>query len=482
MNMNIKLTPLTIFVLLLFLLIFAIIFKNEIDYLIPEKWNISEAIHSNSETSWYSAFEGFVNNSRNSPRPSLNVQPVYDISGTLIRTPQKSTLYYDVSGHLLNFPKNQTVYDEIGNIITLPPMVGFMTDINGGILTDGIYDHVGNQIQWQNLSIHTGPVYDSYNNLIRWPYIDDDGLIAVADNMSPELAEKYAEYLNYTNNTTNSNTYSDISCATPVNFNQPLDNYISEYYQHFWNQHKQMYSDDYVLKSSIPNLQNTQCNANTNNWNTLYGSNNLGTNVQNSLTQTGQNVKAVVDGVGDTIGDIGSGAQKAATAVGGNIKDVVAEVGDTVGDVGGGVQKAATTVGGNVKDVVAEVGDTIGDIGSTAYKAVGTVGGDIKSLAGEAGREVKSALKTEPTQINAAVGSGTAAAGSRPPAIANTKGLAGNYSGDNATNTGYMKNTNQFSTYSPTDGVANFNNNYNAVPAKSSDFIPVTADFSKFGR
>ena len=474
MNMNIKLTPLIIFILLLFLLIFSIIFKNEIDYLIPEKWNISGSINSDNERNWYSNFEGYISSRTH---PPLNI-PVYDISKVIVTNPQKSTIYYDASGELLNFPKNQTVYDEIGNIITLPPQVGFMTDINGNLLSEKLYDWVGNEIQ--NLRRYTGPVYDNCHNLIRWPYIDSNNEMAVSDEMSPELLEKYIEYIS---NTTDSNTYSDISCPTAVNFNQPLDNYISEYYQYFWNQNKQMYSDDYILKSSIPNIQNTQCNASSNNWNMLYGSNNLGTNVQNSLTQTGQNIKSVVDGVGDTIGDIGSGAQKTATAVGGNVKDVVAEVGDTVGDVGWGVQKAATTVGGNVKDVVAEVGDTIGDIGSTTYKAFGTVGGDIKS-------EVSSALKTEPTQINTAaagsrppaIGSGYATAGSRPPAIANTKGLAGNYSGDNATNTGYMKATNQFSTYSPTDGVANFNNNYNAVPTKSSDFIPVTADFSKFGR
>jgi hypothetical protein len=472
MNMNIKLTPLVIFVLLLFLLIFAIIFKNEIDYLIPEKWNISEAIYSNNEINWYSTFEGYISSRT---YPPLNIPNVYDISRNPVTRPEKSTIYYDASGGIVNFPRNQTVYDQIGNIIAVPPLVGVMTDINGNPITDDFYDWVGNKIQ--NVERYTGPVYDSCHNLIRWPYINSDNEIAISDEMSPELLEKYIEYMN---NTTSSNTYSDISCPAAVNFNQPLDNYISEYYQHFWNQHKQMYSDDYILKSSIPNIQNTQCNASTNNWNMLYGSNNLGTNVQNSLTQTGQNVKAVVDGVGDTIGDIGSGAQKAATAVGGNVKAVVAEVGDTVGDVGGGVQKAATTVGGNVKDVVAEVGDTIGDIGSTAYKAVGTVGGDIKDLAGEAGREVKSALKIDPTQINTAAG--TTGTTGTPPTIANTKGLAGNYSGDNATNTGYMKGTNQFSTYSPTDGVANFNNNYNAVPAKSSDFIPVTADFSKFGR
>lgn len=443
MNMNIKLTPLSIFVLLLFLLIFSIIFKNEINYLIPEKWNISEAIFSNNQSSWYNMVEGLTCNTNTIPR-ALNVSAVYDISKTPVETPIKSKIYYDISGRVINFPDEDIVYDEIGNIIKTPPLVGFMYDRNYTPLnTYKFYDKNGKLISDNEFyNTHCGPVYDQYNNVIGFPYLDSGGNMDVTYNMSPDLLKKYDEYIN-------NKAYSgDISCPIGVNYDQPLDNYISEYYQHFWNQHKQMYSDDYVLKSSIPSVPNTQCNANTNNWNMLYGSNSLGSNIQNSLTQTGQNVKAVVDGVGDTIGDIGSGAQK-----------------------------AATTVGGNVKDVVAEVGDTIGDIGSTAYKAVSTVGGDIKSAAKEVGSGVSSALKTEPTQIH-----GQYTATGAIPTIANTKGLAGNYTGDNSTNMGYMKGTNQFSNYSTTDGAANFSNNYNATPMKSSDFIPVTADFSKFGR
>jgi hypothetical protein len=66
----------------------------------------------------------------------------------------------------------------------------------------------------------------------------------------------------------------------------------------------------------------------------------------------------------------------------------------------------------------------------------------------------------------------------------NSKGLAGNYNGDNTTaNLGYLSGIQQFSQVLPSE-TASFNNNYNAVPSKggNSDFLPLTTDFSKFGK
>jgi hypothetical protein len=511
--MDIKLTPLIIFLLLLFLLIFTIIYRNEFNSLFPEKWNISEAIFSNSGTNWYN-LEGYETRntaysdlmksqsggdggggggaSDGSRVPVLNVSPVYDASGSVVRRPEKGIIYYDLSGQPVNFPKNEEVYDDLGNMIMTPPLVGFMSDYTGYPIGDWrMFDRAG--IEIKNLPEYTGPVYDYFHNLIQFPYVDPDGNYVISPIMTPEIFTQYTNLMNSFNNTPTSNKYSDISCASSCpKFDQPLDNYISDYYQHFWNENRQLFSDDYILKSSVPVIPITQCNDATN-WNAIYNLSNLGNKSTNGttvsdasngaqkfVTTVGGNAKAVVDGVGDTIGDIGSGTQKFATTVGKNTQAVVAEVGDTIGDIGGGAQKFATTVGGNVKAVVDEVGDTIGDIGGGAQKFATTVGGDIKAVGSAIGGGVNSALTTTPTSVQGQYN--TISAGGAH-AASNSRGLAGNYGGDNGVNNmGYMKGTNQFSTYSATDGVANYGNNYNAKPAQSSDFMPITTDFSKFGR
>jgi hypothetical protein len=477
--MDIKLTPLIIFLLLLFLLIFTIIYKNEFNSLFPEKWNISEAIFSNNEASWYNS-EAYENSAtrfsdalqngftRGTNVPPLNVTPVYDISLSIVRQPERGKIYYDSSGQPLNFPVNELVYDEIGNVIMTPPLVGLMADYTGYPINLPFYDLDGKEII--DLANFFGPVYDSYHNQIEFPYIDSTGSYAVSSVMTPSLFQLYVEYMTSINNTTSSNKYSeytDASCVFGcVNYNQSLDSYINDYYQHFWNQYKQMYSDDYVLKTSLPNIPNTQCNPQ--NWSLLHTHNDLG-----NKTASNNNTKGDASGnnvANNVANNAGNGAQNFATAVGKNTKAVVDGVGDTIGDIGSGAQKFVTTVGKDTQAVVAEVGDTITDIGTGAHKLVTTIGGDIKAVVGAVGSGVNSALATHPTHINGQY------------STTGSRGLAGNYGGDNsASNTGYMKGTNQFSA-SSTNGVATYDNHYNAKPAQSSDFIPVTADFSKFGR
>jgi hypothetical protein len=479
--MNIKLTPLIIFLLLLFLLIFTIIYRNEFNGLFPEKWNISEAIFSNNDSNWYksegyedsfSTYKDASNNVYNvASIPPLNVKPVYDISKSIVKNPKKGKIYYDSSGQPLNFPKDDVVYDEIGNIITSPPIVGLMTDYAGNPMNLPLYDVNGKEIV--DFANFYGPIYDSYHNQIQFPYLDSDGNYGISPIMTPSIFQQYMDYMKSMNNSTRSDKHSDISCAFGcVNYDQPLDNYISDYYQHFWNQYKQMYSDDHILKSSVPVIPITHCN-NATNWNAIYNTSNLG----NKRVDGSGNF---INEVGETMNNIGDGTQKFVTAVGKNTQAVVAEVGDTIGDIGGGAQKFATTVGGNVKAVVDEVGDTIGDIGGGAQKFATTVGGDIKAVGSAIGGGVNSALTTTPTSVQGQYN--TISAGGAH-AASNSRGLAGNYGGDNGVNNmGYMKGANQFSTYSATDGVANYGNNYNAKPAQSSDFMPITTDFSKFGR
>jgi hypothetical protein len=66
----------------------------------------------------------------------------------------------------------------------------------------------------------------------------------------------------------------------------------------------------------------------------------------------------------------------------------------------------------------------------------------------------------------------------------NSRGTAGNYQGDTQGNRGYMSSNAQSSgTGFITSGTPGYNEYYGAVAQKpSTNFIPVTSDFSKFGR
>ena len=159
-------------------------------------------------------------------------------------------MYYDISRNTIKY-SHTDVYNEFGNIITTPPTVGFMLDSMGNSIDLPIYDINNNVIL--NLSTYNGPVYDSYHNLIQFPYYDSSGNYIVSKIMTPDIYIKYISYLSSKNNTTNSNGYADISgCSSTIDYdNTSLDDYISNYYQHFWNQNQQMYSDDYILKTEI---------------------------------------------------------------------------------------------------------------------------------------------------------------------------------------------------------------------------------------
>jgi hypothetical protein len=397
---------------------------------------------------------------------ALNIKPVYDISGVVVTEPKIGTLYYDISGRLINFPSNKSVYDEIGNIITTPPLVGFMLDSTGNPIDLPVYDIDKKVIQ--DITKYTGPVYNSYHNLLQFPYFDSSGKYSTSYIMTPAIFKFYTSYLNSYNNTTKSSTYSDVSYGLcSVDYSKSLDDYISDYYQHFWNQHKKTYSDDYILKSSI--VLNNSANDVKNNscgWNNLYngvqnnqsGLGGIGSGVQNVLATTGQNAQAVAGGIGSGVQNVlattGQNAQAVAGGIGSGVQNVLTTTGQNVqavaGGIGSGVQNVLTTTGQNVQAVA-------GGIGSGLHNVFSSIGSGIRSE-----------LNVNPTPIQ--------------PSVDNNKGLSGNYIGDNSTtNMGYLRGTNPFPNPS-INNVANFNNNYNASPLISSNFVPITADFSNFAR
>jgi len=473
-----KLSPLTVFLLLLFFLVISISFHQSISnyftddkipsiskYVFFDSWTNMEG-YSDKITDYANEARGISKTkidsvSKSSPT-QLNISPVYDISKVLVSKPVKATLYYDSCGNLINFPKNKKVYDDLGNNILTPSVVGFMADEAGNLLGTEFYDE--NQKLIKKFSDYTGPVYDIYHNLIYFPYINSSGNYAISSILTPTIYKSYVDYVNGSNK-----KYTDISCAYGcANFSKSLDDYISDYYKYLWDQNKQNYfnnyilNNDYMLKSSCTNqnkVYDVRHKWDDDDWNNSRGIiGSLGNGLQNTVSTIGKDVQSVASTVGKDV-------QSVASTVG---KDVQA-VSSTVGK---DVQSVASTVGKDVQSVASTVGKDVQSVAST-------VGKDIQAVAGAVGSGISSGLSVNPTNINRYYDNDRDNVKN-----GNNRGLAGNYNGDNTiTNKGYLSGTNQFSSSLPA-GVANFNNNYNAIPIKDnpSDFLPVTADFSKFGR
>ena len=475
--MEIKLTPLIIFLLLLLCLIFSIFIGTRLENFMTEYSKEGMTTYNNilSQIQKYNGMN---------PSP-INITPVYDSFGNVIKNPILGGIYYDISGKIINFPKNVDVYDvsgiivkkptlgemyydmsgntikylqsanvynEFGNIITNPPTVGFMLDSMGNSIDLPIYDINNNVIS--NLSTYNGPVYDSYHNLIQFPYYDNSGNYMVSNIMTPDIYIKYISYLSSKNNTTNSNVYGDISgCSSSIDYeNTSLDDYISNYYQHFWNQNQQMYSDDYILKTEIVP---TGCPS----WNS-----GIPPKINNKTTTKDVVTKDIV--TKDIV-----------------TKDVVSDTYDATKDVVSNTYDATKGVVSNTydatKDVVSDTYNATKNVVSDTYNATKNVVSDTynagASLVGGTYNTGSSLLNVNPTQIQ----------NDNSIKYNKDKGLLGNYNGDNTiSNLGYLKGTTQFTNASTIPNeVASFNNNYNAVPSKGGvDFRPLTTDFSKFGK
>ena len=466
--MKMKLSPLIIFLMLLFFLILSIAFQNSFVFSKLEGYTDKITTYSNIVNGIKSSSSTSKSSSTVSP---LNIETVYDSCGNKVDSPKNGTIYYDSSGNVVNFPKG-IVYDEIGNYLNTPPLVGFMLDSLGNPIDLPLYDSDGNIIK--DLSNFTGGVYDSYHNQIQFPYFDSNGNYVVSPVMTPSI---YKSYLSYLDNSTKSSNYSDLSFCKYgcLNHDISLDDYISLYYQNFWNKYQEIYSDDYVLKSSI--VSNCDAKSDRDDWHPLISTlNSLGSDLKTVVNTIGKDTQAVAT-------TVGKDTQAALSAVGENTQDVSTTVGkDTqaaLSATGENTQDVSTTVGKDTQAALSATGentqDVLSAVGKNTQAVLSATGENIESVGGAVGSGLGSLLHANPTKIYGADDS---------VRNGNGRGLAGNYNGDNGiSNQGYLKNTNMFSNYAPGE-VANFNNNYNATPLKGpeTNFMPITADFSKFGR
>uniref|UniRef100_A0A6C0KEW0 Uncharacterized protein n=1 Tax=viral metagenome TaxID=1070528 RepID=A0A6C0KEW0_9ZZZZ len=263
---------------------------------------------------------------------------------------------------------------------------------------------------------------------------------------------------------TASTTSSTTSGSIPSLPGQGVDSYISEYFKWYWfwknssgsslTNPNDQFSEDYILKTQIvppvcPSCPSCpSCSTGTTGG---VCANCGGNGGSGTLTTNGNTV------VPDTIKD----KNIVSTAVGGAVdlgKDAVGgAVGLTKDTVKGAVGLTKETVGG----AVGLTKDAVGGAVDLTKETVGGAVGLVKDTVGGAVGFAKDVLKPNPMYIG------------QPT---NTYG----------TQVGQTTNSNGAQIGQPTYGTqtrnADIYSYYGALPSKSSNFMPITADFSSFGR
>ena len=171
-----------------------------------------------------------------------------------------------------------------------------------------------------------------------------------------------------------------------------------------------------------------------------------------------------IDKAGDIItGTIGTVGDVAKTAIGGTV------------DLSKALAGNVTTLGTGAENVAGKVVTGATDLGGKAITGATALGVGAEMGATSLGM---GAMGTVNNAVNTVgkIGSG--------PVGQNSRGTAGNYQGDTQGNRGYMSSNAQSSgTGFITSGTPGYNEYYGAVAQKpTTNFIPVTSDFSKFGR
>lgn len=174
----------------------------------------------------------------------------------------------------------------------------------------------------------------------------------------------------------------------------------------------------------------------------------------------GQVINTAGNAISGTVGTLGDVAK---TAIGGTVDLSKALAGDV------------TTLGTGAENVTGKVVTGATDLGGKAITGATALGVGAEMGATSLGM---GAIGTVNNAVNTVGNIGNGVGGQ------NSRGSAGNYQGDTQGNRGYMSsNTKSSNTGFITSGTPGYNEYYGAVPQKpSTTFIPVTSDFSKFGR
>lgn len=187
----------------------------------------------------------------------------------------------------------------------------------------------------------------------------------------------------------------------------------------------------------------------------------------------------------------GTGTDSDGTSLGKTISGDLTKLGLGAEMLGGAAVTGATGLASQAIGTTGKIiGDTVGTVGDVTKTGIGAASGLGQSAIGGVSGVANNAINTTGNMVGDL--SRVGRDGGRQGTEGGRQGTEGNYSGDSRNNQGYMGtssgagNGTQFITTGQGvsgQSVPGQDQYYGAVPSKpSTDFIPVTSDFSKFGR
>lgn len=382
---------------------------------------------------------------------------------------------YDISNSRLIVKTNAasnnlTIYDRYGTSTTVSTSgySGSQTGVSSvslhsWVATDSLANQMILFIGFGTKTVIALIKYTTQFELVNIRRFDSNGvyngngtLLSTSALLSGSSVSNYTDNSKTNTSSTSSSTISDTGSSTVSSSKDLSGNDLTDFFKLYslWKSNpNNEYSQDYVLKSSIVPPVCPSCPS-----------------CPSSCNQSGVCTNCGGQGGSGTLSSTGNTTIKSDTRT--NIPGAVASLGNTVGDV---ANKALDTTG----DVVDEAGNLVkgavtGTVGLAKDAVTGTVGLAKDAVTGtvgllkDAGSGVKDVLTSHPAQIN----SGAASAASAPAAAAGSSegGQTQPYGGKAYGSSSYGGS-----------GATNYNY-YGAIPEKSSNFIPITTDFSAFGK
>jgi len=285
---------------------------------------------------------------------------------------------------------------------------------------------------------------------------------------------------NYVNNTQSSNTNTDT--ATP-------ESMMSDYYKWFYHNtmkgvrdpdsHNYNYSDDYILKTQIvppvcPSCPSCPSYSGSGGTCTNCGGNG-GSGTQGS---SGQNLVA-----GQTSAP-GQPISNTVTAVTGTVNNAVDTTGNLLYAGGSGTKRFAENTGSGVSNLAKDTGSGVSnlakDTGSGVSNFAKDTGSGISNFAKDTGSGISNLAKDTGSGISNFAKDTASGLLSTSPTEVSSNNNNRNFNDNELNRLGYQNASGGpvISQSSVTDPYSYFG----AIPAKPANFIPITTDFSKFGR
>ena len=288
----------------------------------------------------------------------------------------------------------------------------------------------------------------------QYVYIDGQPLSVLIDDITNEWNTQINNKVTPSSVTPSSVTPS--SSDLTIDYTKlTLDEIITNYYINNQPNTVNTFSKEYILKTQI--IPPICPGNNTNLSKSIDKLDNRLNNIDKDFKSVGSALQDGISTVGKDISAISGAAQSAASTIG---KDILA--------IGGAAQSAASTVG---KDISA-IGGAVHDAASTVGKDISAIGGAVHDAASTVGKDI-SAIGGAITHMNPTNVNGTNNNSDSTIKVPERDSYYNSYRGPRDQSTGNPTSyTSVIDPYS-----------YNGtLQSKGGNFIPVTSDFSKFGR